>query len=103
MALSAPQVRWQGAALKVLLHESGRQVYPPWIPAWLAVAEIRAQAGCTSQAASGALRALLTVGVAARAETSEGLFWKPTDAAVRSHELLMAEHARSAPTGQEDA
>lgn len=88
--LVASQVRWQRAALAVLLRETGRHVCKPWVPAWLVVEETRAQAGCTPQAASGALRALLTVGLAARAETERGMFWKPTDAAIRAHGLLMA-------------
>jgi DNA anti-recombination protein RmuC len=89
--LADVQVKWQGAALKVLLTQTDEMVWKPWIPASFAVAEIRAEAGCSGQAASGALRALLTVGLAARSETAKGLFWRPTDAAVRSQVLLMAE------------
>jgi hypothetical protein len=86
------------AALTVLLHETGRHVCKPWVPAWLVISEVRAQASCTPQAASGALRALLTVGLADRAETARGHFWKPTDAAIRSHALLAA--GPSSPEGE---
>lgn len=89
--LNKVQVRWQSAALEVLLTTTGKYdlVYGPWIPAWMVVGEICDKAACTYQAANGALKALLTVGLADRSETNEGSFWKATAAASRAADLLL--------------
>jgi hypothetical protein len=42
---------------------------------------------CTSQAVTGALRSLLVAGLVTRAETHEGIFWRPSEAAERVQEL----------------
>jgi hypothetical protein len=87
--LEGPQGKWQLAALQALLAETGIHVRGPWVPAWRLMEAIQERESCSSQAATGALRALLTVGLADRAETREGLFWKPTEAAERMHDLIV--------------
>jgi hypothetical protein len=89
--LSDVQRRWQEAALSVLLCEAGTYGRGPWIPAGEVVAATQNATGCTTQAATGALRSLLMVGLADRCQTSEGAFWKATDAAQRFDELLSNE------------
>lgn len=89
--LSAPQQRWQGAALDVLLTEAGKHDRGPWVPSGEALPAIQAAGTCTSQAAAGALRALRTVGLADSCETSEGSFWKATAAAERMARLQVNE------------
>jgi hypothetical protein len=88
--LNNVQIRWQSGALRVLLDGAGKHDRGPWIPAGDAAKAIRDETGCTQQAANGALKALLTVGLADRSETSEGHFWKATNAAERGHELFTA-------------
>lgn len=83
-----PQTRWQAAALSTLLTHAGAFDRGPWLPSSDARKLIEDAAGCTPQAASGALRALRTVGLAATSETHEGVFWKATDAAKRAQKLL---------------
>jgi hypothetical protein len=90
MALNEHQRRWQAAALTVLLANAGNAApygRGPWIPADQAVEAVRRLTGGTVQAASGALRGLRSVGLAESCTTSEGSFWKATDAATRAHEL----------------
>lgn len=88
MKLTDVQARWQSAALWALLKKSGD--YGPWVAADEVTGAIRDNTGCTYQAANGALKALLTAGLVDYSETSEGNFWKATDAADRAYDLLLA-------------
>lgn len=94
MKLTEVQRRWQRDALATLLDNRGSFPCSPWLPASVVVLAIRDRANCSPQAATGALRALLTVGLAESCETHRGRYWKATDAAERAEQLL--------PTQQKD-
>jgi hypothetical protein len=84
---------WQGAALSVLLdhaatYDRGPNGRGSWLASGEAMAATQTTVGCTQQAATGAFRALLSVGLADRRETHEGVFWKATEAALRSRLLF---------------
>lgn len=98
--LERVQREWQAAALRALLDGHPVDGLGPWVPASHVLAAIRDDTGCTAQAASGALRALLTVGLADRAETHRGLFWKATHAAERAA-LLLPPASPTPPGGNE--
>lgn len=89
MRPKSPQLRWQSAALKTLLDGADTYDRGAWMPAGEATAAIQNLANCTPQAATGALRSLLHAGLADRAETYEGVFWKPTEAAIRANTLVL--------------
>jgi hypothetical protein len=83
--LSDIQLDWQSAAFHALfVVETDRE---PWVHGRDLTAAIREVTGCTAQAASGALRSLISVGLAERAETAEGIFFRRTAAAERAYEI----------------
>lgn len=87
--LSALQVEWQSTALHALLQAEDEGL-GPWVGAPRVVESIKDACGCRGQAASGALRSLLSVGLADRAENPAGaVYWKPTLGAERAYQLLL--------------
>jgi hypothetical protein len=84
--LNQVQLERQASTLHVLFISGGERA--PWVPLKDVIELTRRVCGCTSQTANGALRSLLSAGLAARAETDEGVFWKLTPAAERVHELF---------------
>jgi len=97
--LSDIQLDWQSAAFHGLfVVVSDRE---PWVPGPDLLAVIREVTHCTSQAANGALRSLISVGLAERAETAEGVFFRRTAAAERSYELSQFDLADQAPNRED--
>lgn len=85
------KLKAQAAALNVLLTVDQRvNTHSPWIEGTAAREQIMEQAGCSWQAAAGALRSLQHVGLADRAEDISGtVHWRALDTAVRASLLIL--------------
>lgn len=83
---------YQVAAFRQLYALGGTYDRGPWIPSGEIVAAIQLalrdlHPECSHQAAAGSLRSLRAVGLADHCVTSEGPFWKASDALVRAAEI----------------